>query len=128
MEEVLQQIVIPSLRPHIVELYEIELACHSKTESIDPIRFCTTLQSTKQIETDLIEGLPKHLKGIMQCNKHTDVDNFSNVIKVLQCIGPEQATFNEMKTTLIKGQSPLEKLNHLPDLVKTILDKVSCCL
>ena len=129
LEEVLQQLIIPSLRPSMVELRDAELMSSSESRFKQPniLNEATSLKYSKQIEEILISRLPTRIQEAFNSSQiGTNKDVFSSTMAELNCFGNIDTSLNELETTGKQiGISPLEQLNRLPNIVKTIIDEVN---
>ena len=123
LEEVLQQLIIPGLRPSIIELCEAEQVDNWESSLKQPnTTLNTTFNNSKEIENILMLSLPKHIQDVLNGYTSNNEDIFCSTIKELNYFCHTDIISNKMETT---GTSPLEQLNRLPIIIRSIMDEVS---
>ena len=123
LEEVLQQLIIPGLRPSIVELCEAEqVEDYESSVKQSNTTLKNSLDYSKEIENILMLRLPKHMQDVLNGYTSTNEDMFCSTMKGLNSIFHADVIPNQIETT---GTSPLEQLNRLPNIVRSVMDEVS---
>ena len=123
LEEVLQQLIIPGLRPSIVELCEAEqVEDYESSVKQSNTTLKNSLDYSKEIENILMLRLPKHMQDVLNGYTSTNEDMFCSTMKELNSIFHADVIPNQIETT---GTSPLEQLNRLPNIVRSVMDEVS---
>ena len=121
MEEVLQQLTIPSLRASIVELYQAE---QSNIAELDAMKRNVSGQIDlfEELESVLTSFLPTHLQVFLSNYNCKQKDAFSNTIQEI-----ERFVHLEKSSDRFDGKSsvsPLEEITFLPNIVDSILKEV----
>ena len=121
MEEVLQQLTIPSLRASIVELYQAE---QSNIAELDEMKRNVSGQIDlfEELESVLTSFLPTHLQVFLSNYNCKQKDAFSNTIQEI-----ERFVHLEKSSDRFDGKSsvsPLEEITFLPNIVDSILKEV----
>ena len=121
MEEVLQQLTIPSLRASIVELCQAE---QSNIAELDALKRNVSGQIDlfEELESVLTSFLPTHLQVFLSDYNCKQKDPFSNSIQEI-----ERFVHLEKSSDRFDGKSsvsPLEEITFLPNIVDSILKEV----
>ena len=123
LEEVLQQLIVPRLRGSILELCAAERSENPKhdvketTTTLDP-----SFNILEEMENVLISRLPNHLQDALSFSTSKNKDIFSNAIKMLDSLFHTNTISAKSETVVT---SPLEQLNGLPKIVRSVMEQVS---
>ena len=121
MEEVLQQLTIPSLRASIVELCQTE---QSNIAVLDAMKQNESgrIDLFEELESVLTAFLPTHLQVFLSNYNSKEKDAFSNTIEEIERFVHLEKSSDRFDRK--SSVSPLEEITFLPNIVDSILKEV----
>ena len=121
LEEVLQQLTIPSLRASIVELCQAE---QSNIAELDAMKQNVSGQIDlfEELESVLTAFLPTHLQVFLSNYNSKEKDAFSNTIEEIERFVHLEKSSDRFDRK--SSVSPLEEITFLPNIVDSILKEV----